>query len=50
MKFITLQQPTEHFPQRKGTHCLGIAVAVRCSHCIVAHVGAALQAGATKEE
>jgi len=36
--------------KEKELIALGIAVAVRCSHCIVAHVGAALQAGATKEE
>ncbi|WP_018963191.1 carboxymuconolactone decarboxylase family protein [Coprothermobacter platensis] len=36
--------------KEKELIALGIAVSVRCSHCIVAHMGAALQAGATREE
>lgn len=36
--------------KEKELIALGIAVAIRCSYCILAHVNSALQAGATKEE
>jgi AhpD family alkylhydroperoxidase len=36
--------------KEKELIALGIAVSVRCHYCIVAHMGAALQAGATREE
>lgn len=36
--------------KEKELIALGIAVAVRCSYCILTHVNAALQAGATREE
>ncbi|EIV99312.1 alkylhydroperoxidase AhpD family core domain-containing protein [Thermoanaerobacter thermohydrosulfuricus] len=36
--------------KEKELIALGIAVAIRCSHCILAHVNSALQAGATRQE
>jgi len=36
--------------KQKELIAVGIAVAIRCSHCIKHHVSKALEAGATKEE
>ncbi|CUH78252.1 carboxymuconolactone decarboxylase family protein [Tropicibacter naphthalenivorans] len=52
--FVSLEQAAS--PDGALTHkekemiALGIAVALRCEDCIISHVGAAIRAGATREE